>query len=280
MKNTCLKFLFLILGINIFAQTGSVGIGTSSPDSSAVLDLVSVNKGLMIPKVSLNQNNVSDYSFMIAKPTESLLVYNTNAAFSGGKGLYYWDGTQWVFYFNSANINLLLGITKYYSKIFNTGVATNNYPADATSVNSFVNGSTLASPWVEIADPSAFNIIIDRPENNTVITFTGMLQLNNASSGTASVTYGLGIFVDDKLIASKSASMNVDSTCAFQEFTMTGIVDDLSVGTHNIKVAVMNRSSTTSTTIYYGQKGVSCTNISNDEARISVVALVNQPLPY
>ena len=280
MKNTYLKFLFLILGMNVFAQNGSVGIGTSVPDSSAILDLTSSKKGLMIPKISLNENNASDYSFMVEKPTESLLIYNTNASFPGGKGLYYWDGTQWVFYFNSANINLLLGITKYYSKTYNTGVATNNYPADVTSVNSFVNGSTLASPWVEITDPSAFDITIDRPENNTIITFTGMLQLNNASSSSASVTYGLGIFVDNKLISSKSASMNVDNTCAFQEFTMTGIVDDLSVGNHSFKVAVMNRSSTTSTTIYYGQKGVSCTNISNDEARISAVVLVNQPLPY
>ncbi|CAD7796803.1 hypothetical protein CHRY9390_00061 [Chryseobacterium aquaeductus] len=280
MEKNILKFLFLIIGINFFAQSGSIGIGTSAPHSSAILDLVSGNKGIMIPKISLNQNNVSDYSFMIAQPTESLLIYNTNASFPGGTGLYYWDGTKWVFYFNGANINLLLGITKYYSKIYNSGVSTNNYPADATSVSSFVNGSALASPWVEITDPAAFNFTIERPENNAVITFTGMLQLNNTSSSSASVTYGLGIFVDNQLISSKSASMNVDNTCAFQEFTITGLVDDLSVGTHNIRVAVMNRSSTTSTTMYYGRKAASCTNISNDEAKISVIALINQPLPY
>ena len=280
MKKNYLVFLSLIIGINLYAQTASVGIGTSTPNESAILDLVSGNKGFMLPKVSLNPNNVADYSFMIAKPTESLLVYNTNAGFPGGKGLYYWDGTKWVFYFSSANINLLLGITKYYSKIYNNGVSTNNYPADAASVSSFVNGSLLASPWVEITDASAFNFVIDRPTNNTVVTFTGMLQLNNASSNNESVTYGLGIFVDDKLISSKSATMNVDNACAFQEFTITGLVNNLSVNTHHIKLAVMNRSSTTTATINYGKKATSCSNISNDEAKISAIVLINQPLPY
>ncbi|WP_175620945.1 hypothetical protein [Chryseobacterium schmidteae] len=280
MKKNYLLFFFIILGYNIYGQTGSVGIGTSVPNESAILDLVSGNKGFMLPKVSLNPSNVSDYSFMIAKPTESLMVYNTNASFPGGKGLYYWDATKWVFYFSSANINLLLGITKYYSKIYNTGVATSNYPADATSVNSFVNGSLLASPWVEITDPSAFSFVIDRAANNAVVTFTGMLQLNNASSSSESVTYGLGIFIDNKLISSKSATMNVDNACAFREFTITGLVNNLSVGTHNLKLAVMNRSSTTTATINYGQKGASCSNISNDEAKISAIVLVNQPLPY
>ncbi|MCD0477388.1 hypothetical protein LPB90_02895 [Chryseobacterium sp. LC2016-29] len=280
MKKNYLIFLFLIVGINIYGQTGSVGIGTSNPEGSAILDLVSGNKGFMLPKVSLNSSNVSDYSFMISQPTVSLMVYNTNASFPGGKGLYYWDGAKWVFYFSSANINLLLGITKYYSKIYNTGVSTSNYPADATSVNSFVNGSMLASPWVEITDSSPFSFVIDRPVNSTVVTFTGMLQLNNATSSSESVTYGLGIFVDDQLISSKSATMNVDNTCAFREFTITGLVNNLSAGTHNLKLAVMNRSSTTTGSINYGQKGASCSNISNDEAKISAIVLVNQPLPY
>lgn len=280
MKKNYLIFLFFILGITNRAQTGSVGIGTATPDASAILDLVSGNKGFMLPKVSLDPNNVSSYSFLISTPTESLMVYNTNENFPGGKGLYYWDGTKWVFYFSSANINLLLGITKYYSKIYNTGVSTSNYPTDATSVNSFVNGSLLASPWVEITDATPFNFVIDRAINNTVVTFTGMLQLNNISSSSESVTYGLGIFVDDKLISSKSATMNVDNTCAFREFTITCLASNLSVNTHNIKLAVMNRSSTTTAAINYGQKGASCTNISNDEAKISAIVLVNQPLPY
>lgn len=280
MKKIFLFFLLITIGMKTLAQTGSVGIGTNSPNTSAILDLVSTNKGLMIPKVSLNPANISDYSFMAAKPTESLLVYNTNVGFPGGIGLYYWDGTRWDFYFNSANINLLLGITKYYSKIFTTGVSTNLYTPDLTSVPFFTNGTLLTLPWIEIVDGPDLSITIDRPINNAVVTFTGMLQLNNTSSTSENLTYGLGIFIDGQLISSKSASMNVDNTCAFQEFTITGLKDNLSVGNHTVRLAVMNRSSTTSTTVSYGQKASSCTNISNDEARVSAIVLVNQPLPY
>lgn len=280
MEKLFFSLILIFFWSKIFAQTGSVGIGTSSPNSSAILDMVSSDKGIMLPQISLNPSNISDYSFMASAPTESLLIYNTNAGFPGGRGIYYWDGARWSYYFNSANINLLLGITKYYSKIYNSGTSTNVYNSDATSVTSFVNGSSLSSPWLEITDGSTLNFTVDRPVNNIVVTFTGMLQLNNTLSAGSNLTYGLGIFIDDKLISSKSASVNVDNTCAFQEFTITGLKDNLLIGNHTLRLAVMNRSSTTTAAVSYGQKAAGCTNISSDETKISAIVLINQPLPY
>lgn len=54
----------------------------------------------------------------------------------------------------------------------------------------------------------------------------------------------------------------------------------LSVGNHTIQLAVMNRSGSTPTTMNYGQKAASCTTISNDEAAISAIVLLSQPLQY
>jgi hypothetical protein len=285
MKNTYLKLLFLILGSITYAQTGSVGIGTSIPNESAILDLVSSNKGMMMPKVSLNPSNASDYSFMATQPTTSLLVYNTNTAFPGGTGIYYWDGVKWTFYFTSANINLLLGITKYYSKVYPNQLFSFDYNSESSSVSSFVNGSALVLPWLKIPETNdtPFNITIDRAKNNTVITLTGMVQLRNTdvASTNVNVNYGLGIFVDNKLISSKAVSLSTDTTCAFQEFTITGFVDDLTVGSHTITFGAMNRSGTAgSTSLYFGRQAGGCGNLSNDEVRISSVVLVSQPLPY
>lgn len=263
-----------------YAQNGSVGIGTNSPDPSAVLDLLSNNKGIMIPKIRLNDADLSDYSFMAAKPTVSLLVYNTNEKVPGGVGLYYWEGTKWVFYFNSANINLLLGITKYKTKTYNTGVSTNVYNTESASVSSFVNGNPLVAPWIEIQDPKPLTFTVERAENNAVITFTGMLQLNNTVSSDIHFNYGLGIFVDNKLVASKSAALTADNLCAFQEFTITGLVENLAIGSHTITLAVMNRSSNTTNAVSYGEKASSCNSISSDEAKISAIVLINQPLTY
>ncbi|WP_262152102.1 hypothetical protein [Chryseobacterium foetidum] len=276
MKTFFLRFLFVILGINYYAQSGSVGIGTETPNSSAILDLVATNKGIMLPQIALNASNVSDASFMATTPTTSLLVYNTNASFPGGRGLYYWDGGKWVFYFNSANLNLLLGITKYYSKIYPGGTYTFSYPGESP----YVNGSSLALPWVKVPETTDFDIVIDRPENNTVITFTGMVQVGTASTS-ANVNYGLGIFVDNKLITSKAVSLNGDIACPFQEFTITGVLDDLSVGTHKITLGVANRTGNVGSELtYYGRKAGGCLNLTNDEAQISAVVLINQPLPY
>lgn len=285
MKNFYITLLFFIIGNIIYGQSGSVGIGTNTPNESAILDLVSSNKGIMIPKVSLNPANASDYSFMAAQPTASLLVYNINAAFSGGKGIYFWDGTKWIFYFNAANMNLLLGITKYYSKIYPNQLFSFDYNSEASSVNSFINGTALTPPWLKIPETNntPFNIEIDRAKNNTVITLTGMVQLGNTGTGNENknVNYGLGIFVDNQLISSKAVSLSTDTVCGFQEFTITGFVDDLTVGTHTITFGAMNRSGNAgSTLLYFGRQSGGCSNLSNDEVRISSVVLVSQPLPY
>ena len=61
--------------------TGSVGIGTTAPDASAALDIVSTSKGLLLPRVAA--------ATAIASPAPGLLVYQTG----GPAGFYYNSGT-------------------------------------------------------------------------------------------------------------------------------------------------------------------------------------------
>jgi hypothetical protein len=68
----------------ILAQTtpaGSVGIGTTAPDASAALDIVSSDKGLLLPRVA--------DAAAIASPAPGLLVYQTGSP----TGFYYNAGT-------------------------------------------------------------------------------------------------------------------------------------------------------------------------------------------
>lgn len=68
------KLLFLIaitaFSVNLFSQ---VGINTTAPNPSSILDIVSTNKGLLIPRVSLTGN--TDVT-TIPNPANGLLVYN------------------------------------------------------------------------------------------------------------------------------------------------------------------------------------------------------------
>jgi hypothetical protein len=72
-------------------NAGNVGIGTTAPDTSAILDMSgATTKGMLPPKVSLA--SLTDVT-TIATPATGLLVWNTNASLLGGVGYYYNAGT-------------------------------------------------------------------------------------------------------------------------------------------------------------------------------------------
>jgi len=86
--------LFLISTIS-FGQIGSgnVGVGTSSPDLSAILDIVSADKGMLIPRVELT--GLTDNTTITHGNKISLLVYNTRYSSDLTPGFYYWNGQRW-----------------------------------------------------------------------------------------------------------------------------------------------------------------------------------------
>jgi hypothetical protein len=70
-------------GLTARAQTGGVGIGTTAPDASAALDIVSSSKGALLPRVA--------DATAIANPATGLVVFQTG----GTPGFYYYVGGQW-----------------------------------------------------------------------------------------------------------------------------------------------------------------------------------------
>ena len=81
--------LFFLISWTALAQTG---IGTTTPNASAKLDVYSTNKGFLPPRVTLI--SVSDVS-TIASPAEGLLVYNLGSV-GLQAGYYYWNGANWA----------------------------------------------------------------------------------------------------------------------------------------------------------------------------------------
>ena len=71
---------------NTFPTTGSAGIGTLAPNASAILDIVSTNKGVLLPRMTVAQRN------LIASPATGLLIYQTNST----PGVYYFNGIAWA----------------------------------------------------------------------------------------------------------------------------------------------------------------------------------------
>lgn len=75
--------------LNGNAQTG---IGTTTPNASAKLDVFATDKGFLPPRVTLI--SASDVA-TIASPATGLLVYNLGST-ALQAGYYYWNGSSWA----------------------------------------------------------------------------------------------------------------------------------------------------------------------------------------
>jgi hypothetical protein len=73
-------------GNAIYTNQGSVAVGTSQVDSSAVLNIVSTTKGVLFPRMTETQRDA------IEEPTTGLIVYQTD----GTEGLYIYKSTGWT----------------------------------------------------------------------------------------------------------------------------------------------------------------------------------------
>ncbi len=87
--------ILLVFQVNLIGQNVEINANGAAADASAILDLSSTNKGLLIPRISI-PSAIS--ASPVTSPTTSLLVYNTNASMSFGSGIgfYYWSGAMWL----------------------------------------------------------------------------------------------------------------------------------------------------------------------------------------
>ncbi|HEY0768945.1 MAG TPA: hypothetical protein VGD31_01240, partial [Sphingobacteriaceae bacterium] len=73
-------FVMILSGLTVSAQNGSVGIGTESPNTKAVLDIFSDSKGLLIPRMSETDRNTKIESNGTSNSQiNGMLIYNTTA---------------------------------------------------------------------------------------------------------------------------------------------------------------------------------------------------------
>lgn len=90
-------FILLLLSQSALAQTG---IGTTSPNASAKLDVSATDRGFLPPRVALTAANTFSPITGTSSAAAGLLVYNTATAGTAPNnvvpGYYYWNGTTWI----------------------------------------------------------------------------------------------------------------------------------------------------------------------------------------
>ena len=87
------KFLLVIsVLLCSLSYSQNVGVGTTTPNASAALDINSANKGMLVPRIALTAANVAS---PVSTPADALLIYNTATAGTQGNavspGFYYWN---------------------------------------------------------------------------------------------------------------------------------------------------------------------------------------------
>ena len=97
MKKNTLLITMILLVVFVLSTTSNaqVAINTdaSSPDASAMLDITSGSKGLLIPRVVLTPD-LADTEDPVFNPATGLLVFNSGS--NQEEGFYYWDGVKWT----------------------------------------------------------------------------------------------------------------------------------------------------------------------------------------
>lgn len=87
-KSTLFLLLFaVLLQTNLFAQNQNISINETGalPDNSAILDVASQTKGILIPRMTSSQRS------QVQNPATGLLVYDTNE-----NSFWYYNGNQWT----------------------------------------------------------------------------------------------------------------------------------------------------------------------------------------
>lgn len=137
MKKKITTLFLLALGAGMYAQTPDpigMGVGTALvPNKSAILDIAASKKGVLIPRVALN--DVKVFGLEGDSKTESMLVFNDKG--TAAKGFYYWTNnttipaeSKWELITSESVLNQKIDEVKNYvdteiQKITNIGDPTN-----------------------------------------------------------------------------------------------------------------------------------------------------------
>ncbi len=166
----------LLILISVDAQ--SVGIGTATPDTSAILHLSSTTKGFLVPRMDSIQRNG------IATPAQGLLIYQSK----GNGGFYYYAGNTWSKVGGGGNEWLINAGNDLYTNR-NVGFG-NSSPVEKLDINGNIKTSGNILTAGEIKPNGTAGLV------NQVLTATGTGSMVWANAATGEESVGAGTWGD------------------------------------------------------------------------------------
>ncbi|SKB72801.1 hypothetical protein SAMN05660477_00846 [Soonwooa buanensis] len=239
-KKKIAGFLFFIACIfTNYAQTGKIGIGTRSPQS--VLDVngdVSIRKKLYTADASGNPSPGKDGQILVSQGPGLSPVWKTLRVPD-------YEVNKYYLIFNDSFRDFTVGTNSNGSGTTGQGISFAASNADvsgaiaSTDLVPTANFTTLTNSVNRYKEISGLRkqFTVNSTTSTTYFLFETVVQNTGGSSATATTKYACGIFVDDILKSLRINGVTNSNASGFVTHTQIGAVDNLSTGTHTVKVA-------------------------------------------
>lgn len=169
------KILVTLVAFAGLTATAQVKVGTNPTmlDGSAVLEIESANKGVLMPRVALT--GATDAT-TIATPATSLIVYNTATAGTAPNnvtpGFYYWDSAKWRGLITPA-----------------TGLVTKRVSAAGTKVQTITDPDTPATDAILVTYEDSNGDAINATVKSRTVGASFVVEFASAPPVTAFLSY-------------------------------------------------------------------------------------------
>jgi len=220
----------------VVSGTGKIGIGTSSPHASSLLDLTSTTLGFLMPRMDTTARN------NISSPAAGLQIYNTST-----NTVDYYNGSGWQQLATGASaLNSLNGLTAVSQTFAVSSLGTDFSVSSSGSVHQFniptasstARGLLATADWVTFNSKLTSNLasgtifIGNSSGSATSVALTGDATVNNsgvlslASTGVTSGTY-TRVSVDAKgRVTSGGAILSSDITTSLGYLPLSSVQVD------------------------------------------------------
>ena len=185
-------------GGTLCAQSVSINPTGNPPNASAVLDVNSANKGLLIPRINLTGSN--DVA-TIPTPANSLLIYNNVTAGTSPNnvvpGYYFWNGVKWIALSGQAGrstIAFSTGSILSGSSVVSAQPILMGFASHSTEV---INGAGESTSPPE-AGGFAFSVPFSGTIQNLEVS-ADLLVASNAFINTTGLQYDFSVFVSPSI---------------------------------------------------------------------------------
>ena len=162
--------LFTLYTIGVFAQ---VGIGTTTPDSSSILEMSSTTQGVLTPRMTQTNRDA------IASPATGLLIYQTDNT----PGFYYFNGTAWVPFGGVDNDWTISGNDMYNANTGNVAVGNTSPTAKFHITGTASPGGSGGTVELINEDFTSYTVVQNFTPDASCTTTSGWEVNNSAPAG-------------------------------------------------------------------------------------------------